>query len=317
MWGALGALSLGALLLPVNATWAQKPEEKKEIRVIVTTDDDAAKVSKPAGEIEVTDVFVNSPNELVFVADPTKPGKDGEKPNIMVVLKTDDSSVSVAADSVEDAIKKITEQIQTLGKGSLGDKEKAQQEALMQIAKQLKQIATANKGPQSGDGTSEHQLLIRRHQDQAKIDKARARIKELSTALAAAKLDLAKLEGHGANSSVMLFATPGHENHGEVHYKVIKPKIANENLNVVIRKKVKEEIAAAAAATAASDSAETVFRKLIEPKVTGKIVVDPKSAVKVRALTLGIGEEDRIQALEKKLNKLLEEVASLKKKQGN
>ena len=30
VWGTLGSLGLAAVLLPVNATWAQKPEEKQE-----------------------------------------------------------------------------------------------------------------------------------------------------------------------------------------------------------------------------------------------------------------------------------------------
>ena len=34
LWGTLGSLGLAVVLLPVNATWAQKTEEKKEIRVI-------------------------------------------------------------------------------------------------------------------------------------------------------------------------------------------------------------------------------------------------------------------------------------------
>ena len=62
-WGPWALSSLGALLLPVNATWAQKPEEKKEVRVIVKSDDDAKDVkvlAVPAGEIVTNDTFVFS-----------------------------------------------------------------------------------------------------------------------------------------------------------------------------------------------------------------------------------------------------------------
>src|SRR5262249_12813942 len=57
-WGALGALSLGVLLLPVNASWAQKPEEQQEVRLILTTGDDAKQVVVPASEAATTAPFL-------------------------------------------------------------------------------------------------------------------------------------------------------------------------------------------------------------------------------------------------------------------
>ena len=49
VWGTLGSLGLAAVLLPVNATWAQKPEEKKEVTIIVKTDDECAEPVRGRG----------------------------------------------------------------------------------------------------------------------------------------------------------------------------------------------------------------------------------------------------------------------------
>ena len=76
-WGALGALAMGALLLPVNATWAQKADDKKEVRVVVTTDDDGKTVVTPSVTSEVmSKIFVTADassaaeDTIVLSADP-------------------------------------------------------------------------------------------------------------------------------------------------------------------------------------------------------------------------------------------------------
>ena len=57
MRGALGALCAGVLLLPVNASWAQKPEEQKDVRIVVKSDDgDDEVVVKPDDGLN-TNVF--------------------------------------------------------------------------------------------------------------------------------------------------------------------------------------------------------------------------------------------------------------------
>ena len=138
--GRAGALALGALLLPVNATWAQKADEKREVRVIVTTDDDGKAVVRPDEKTEVTSMFFapaiagdNGDQTLVLSAAPFIVNDDGnsnvaftvasdvnfvstddDKSNVSIVIKTDDSSITVTADSIEDALKKLGEQIKTL-----------------------------------------------------------------------------------------------------------------------------------------------------------------------------------------------------------
>ena len=270
--GRPGALSLGALLLPINATWAQKPEEKKQIELIVKIDDDAKAVVVPDGKIETTGIFVlddapatfTEAKTIVLKGEPIK--LDGSaitlhdslavvsddatdsnnNSNVNVILKTDDSAVSVSADSIEDAIKKINEQIKSLKEKGSSGKEKSQQEALTKIAKQLAEIAKSNKvvSPK-GDRTTERRVVIRNVQEtksspaspekKAEIDKARARVKELSAALAAAHADLAKLEGHGPHT-FSFTTSPDLKTTVNPQFKVMAvPKLSEDNLNVIVR----------------------------------------------------------------------------------
>jgi hypothetical protein len=360
-WGALGALSLGVLLLPVNASWAQKPEEQQEVRLIITAGDDAKQVVVPASEAATTGAFVfayepvkltdatgtividdgtarltDSANTFFFAAEPVKvddaaitlhgnvavaSGNQSDS-KVNVILRTDDSSVSVAADSIEDAIKKINEQINSLKeKGDPSPKDRAQQEALAKIARQLADIAKSNKTTGAkGDGKTETRVVIRNVENiktepdspekKAQIEKARAKVKELSKALAAAHADLAKLEGHSARA--FAFATPGHAVLGNDQLKVMAlPKLSRENLNVIVRNKVEKSVADGIKA----GKGDVVVKK-IEPKIAGRVQVVPHTELRVRAIEAPT-TDDRLKALEKKLNQILEEVATLKKSKGD
>jgi bla regulator protein blaR1 len=343
-WGALGALSLGALLLPINATWAQKPEEKKQVELIVKVLDDAKAVVVPDGEVELTGAFIvgDEPGAVTddkvarFIsADPTKAatasfvladdvvvGDDANSAQVNVILKTDDSDVSVSADSIDDAIKKINDKIKSLKeKGSSGP-EKSQQEALAKIAKQLAEIAKSNKGTiAKGDGKFQSRFVIRHVEDmktsppspekKAEIDKARARVKELSAALAAAHADLAKLEGHGPHT-FSFTTSPDHTVNANKQFKVMAlPKVTSDNVNVIVRERIDGKVA-----DAIKSGTANVRLQKIDPKLAGKLSVVPDRDIQVRTIKVPLAEGDRIQALEKKLNQLLDEVASLKKSKG-
>ena len=62
IWGTLGSLGLAAVLLPVNATWAQKPEQKKEVTIIVKTDDESAEPTEAVATIDGGEFTVNHPH---------------------------------------------------------------------------------------------------------------------------------------------------------------------------------------------------------------------------------------------------------------
>ncbi len=366
--GTLAALSLGALLLPINASWAQKPEEQKEVRVIVKTDDSGDKVVGPGGvesrtfsyvvtddsenkvvapggvesktfSYYVTDdsekdrgdtvVFSAEPiktqrDTLVLSAQPDQPakletgfvyltdkvesdGKPAEKTEVKVVLTTDDSTVSIAADSLDDALRKITEQIKALkAKAPTSDKEKAQQKALAQVATQLEKIlkdqklTTAGKGDGKGKQAITSRFVVRRDdvkvdltpEKKAEIDGLRGEVKKLSVQLAEAQRKLAQLEGRSAN--VKVFAVPA------------KVDSKAERKTTVVR---------------VPDKLETDIK--VAPFVTGRTIrLEPKVVEGIRArletdAKTSKADEDRISAIEKKLNKVIEALEGLKKSKND
>ena len=109
IWGTLGSLGLAAVLLPVNATSAQKPEEKKEITIIVTADDESAEPTEAVATIDDGEFTINT-NVVATAED------DGKPTEVRVEVKTDDSTDKVVAESLDQAIKKIKEQIEVIKK---------------------------------------------------------------------------------------------------------------------------------------------------------------------------------------------------------
>ena len=104
LWGALGSLCLGGVLLPVNASWAQKPDERQEVKIIVTTDE--------IGPENIT--IVDDDATTVVGAGPATIIEDGKPETFTFEFKTDDSP-AVVASSVDDALK-VKAQLDAIGK---------------------------------------------------------------------------------------------------------------------------------------------------------------------------------------------------------
>ena len=134
----------------------------------------------------------------------------------------------------------------------------------------------------------------------AQIDKARGRIEELSKALQSARADLAKLEGNEAR--VTLFGTPSRA------YRVAGAK-PSESKDVFIYQK----------GEGGAKSDHTVVHGDVKVHSLAKpaVKVQDGKAIELKTFVHGKNEGDRIDALEQKLNKLLEEVSSLKKSKGD
>jgi bla regulator protein blaR1 len=350
--GTLAALSLGALLLPINASWAQKPEEQQGIQVVVKPDDGDDKViTKDAVEATSTFVIANDTpdgqphtfkiysvapkvarqtgqvqivgddgkpvtatvtlSENSFIVDDANAVKPDVKAHVNVVVTTDDSNVSISADSLDEALKKITEEIKALkSKTPQGDKEQAQQKALSQIVKQLEQLVTSQKGPAGptaagaakGKGAMKNRFVIRSVEgfpssdanpaNKAQIDGLRNEVKKLSQALAEAQRKLAKLEGRSAD--VKVFSLPGNAE-----------SIVDRRTAVV---RIPENLDLKAAATPLAKAHGLTVNRT-EPK-SGKLTFGS-------AVNAGKADEDRIQALEKKLNQVIETLEKLKKSKGD
>ncbi len=140
-----------------------------------------------------------------------------------ITLKNDGSTITVSADSVDEAIKKIHEQITVLkSKSPLDQKDKAQQAALEQAAKELGQLVKSSKNAVikldgnngSGGFTTTRHVVTTQSQDaklrktqtpeqKAEIDKIRSRIKELRQELTASQRKLVELEGGNVSYMVV------------------------------------------------------------------------------------------------------------------
>ena len=54
--GTLGSFGLAAVLLPVNATWAQKPEERQEVTIVVKSDEKSPETITVVNDAEIKEL---------------------------------------------------------------------------------------------------------------------------------------------------------------------------------------------------------------------------------------------------------------------
>ena len=292
LWGTLGSLGLAAVLLPVNATWAQKPEEKKEITIVVKTDDEAAEPTAAVATIE--SVPVNIITNFVATTD-----DDGKPAEVRVEVTTDGSSDKVVAQSLDQAIKKIKEQIEVIQKETKpSEQQRIQVRALENAIRQLENTARKTKTLELLAGKKEdtRRAIAERvgrieeirtatltPEKKAEIDKARAKVKELSDALRTKQKELAEAQVKLSQLQSSL------------HTGVDVMKIAPQVEKRVVR--LRELSAKPATPSATIEGRNTV----IKPDLNKLDVIKPDS------------DKNRLEELEKKLDKLLDEVATLKK----
>jgi bla regulator protein BlaR1 len=281
LWGTLGSLGLAVVLLPVNPTWAQKTEEKREVRVIVKTDDDASDSAD-----KVATIVNDSPVELTAVVTAVEAADPGR---INVVVNSDDSASVIAASSLEEAIKKLNEQIKEIAKKSpQSDKDKARQKALESALKELKVTAGKLKETEVAGDPADSPKIIResvtRRLDQkrlspeakAEIEKASAKVKELAKELQSKQKELTEAR---RNLSQL---------QGKIHAVTVTAR-------GIIEGKKPQAITIAPIGRIGT----TTPLNTVEKRVTVRRDAD--------------AGQKRIEDLEKKLEKLLDEVASLKK----
>jgi bla regulator protein blaR1 len=269
LWGTLGSLGLGVLLLPVNATWAQKPEEPQEVKIVVKTDD-AAK-----------DIALAEADVITAVVAAAGTSEDAKANEFKFEFKTDDSPAIVAG-SVDDAIKKVKQQLDSIRKEAHpSDKVLAKKKALERVVAELEKVAKSDKDDKSVSDKQKvekslRQVIVRQVEDnkkltaeqKAEIEKATALVKKLADEvrskqkeLVEAKTKLAKLSTATRRKAVLAVA-------GDGRLKEL-PAMAKKPLGVISR----------------------------------EVTIRPDAPA----------GQKRIDDLEKKLEKLLEEVASLKK----
>jgi bla regulator protein blaR1 len=276
LWGTLGSLGLAAALLPVNPTWAQKPDEQKDVQIIVKTDEDT-----PA---TITLVEDNSFQAVASTIDAANPGR------LHLEFKGDETIGLVVSDSIDQAIAKVKQEVDEINKeAKQSEEQKAKKKALERVIKELEGVTKKTKELKlSSDKEKvekERRVIVRRLEEEkkispeakAKIDEARAKVKKLRDGLtekqkelAAAVRDLSKLEAK------------------------------TRTVTIVARGNAKVEERA---------NARDLPRVKVEPPRVGVMATIPRGGQPPEAAA----SQKRLDALEKKLEKLLEEVASLKK----
>jgi beta-lactamase regulating signal transducer with metallopeptidase domain len=118
--GKLGLLLVAGALLPVGASWAQQAKEKKDVRVVVTSDDDKVILENIKGEV----LELDEPVEVDVRVDPTVAVEAPAPKAFAYRFESQDGSpqaVELSLDgSVDQVIKKLEEKI---AEGKLGAEE--------------------------------------------------------------------------------------------------------------------------------------------------------------------------------------------------
>jgi beta-lactamase regulating signal transducer with metallopeptidase domain len=287
---ALVAFACSALLLPLAPSWAQKPVDKP---VVADFEFELSDDSKPEAQAFAFEL-----------KDDVLPKFDDITSNIDIVVSTDHEVQHVQADSIDKAVELIKQRIDAIAKESGDSKQQADQiRALKQALGELEKARSKAKNiVLKFDNVKEATRPARLAQleekftaeQKAQIDKARQRVtalrKELAEKrqqLADAQRDLAKLSAVTLRARIVAEGHKGKPGEAtarvEEHRVLIKPADPNQ----------KEE-----------------ERKIIvrggKPPVTRFEFNKPDSG-------LSSSDRDRLDSLEKKLEKLLDEVASLKK----
>jgi hypothetical protein len=207
-------------------------------------------------------------------------------------VKTDGEATTIEADSIEQAIKRLKSVIdKQRQKSSPSDQDKAQLKALEQVVKELKGISVDAKGSGAGKQLDENRrvVFVRRLENlktddmtpekKAEIDQARAKVKKLSEALKSMQKELA-----------------------DAHRK-----LAQLQGGVTVSARA---LGIGEKAPRSTENRAVATYRITTPKAS----TTPVAAARAYGLATGsTSDAKRLSDLEKKLDKLLEEVASLKK----
>jgi beta-lactamase regulating signal transducer with metallopeptidase domain len=314
IWGALGSVALGALLLPVSPSWAQKPADdgRKEAIFIV------GEPEQIGSGVVTTDSQVAIVGELVNSLEP--------ETKLNVTVKTDDQPAVVVSGSLEQAISALKEQIKSIKqKSPLSDSDKRRAEALAraleEINKVARQVKTIDLGVVRDKAKTEKRQVVIRKLDLDKVDvigepktsaaqkaEAEKRVAEAQTRFRV----LAKLSDDDQERAVK-------EKQAYVAKALAEVENARSKLNQLAKElaQKQQELSHANAELARLKRVEAKIVKL--PPAAGTVTggsgtgSSRGTAAFIVPDKMSDSDRRRLADLEKKLDKLLEEVASLKK----
>jgi beta-lactamase regulating signal transducer with metallopeptidase domain len=351
LWGALGAIALAALLLPVSPTWAQKPpgDEKQEVvgetvvvgepeskDAVVVPDDGAALSLDIAGDI-------------VRSAD----GQDMVK----VAVVTDQQPAVVVSGSLEQAIAALKEQLNAIKRKSpLSESDKKRAEGLARALEEVSKVARQVKaldlsGAKDKDKVKlENKRIVIRKLDLDKVhvigqEHANAAQKAEADKRLADKVHVIVRE-HG--SAAQKAEADKRLADKEVRYRVVT-KMADAEKERAVKVKQGQVEKALAEVEKVRSKVDQLTKELNSKRrelsaanaelsrlrhIEARVVVDPSHSgtgvgvgsgkgagsvhgFAITAPKMSDSDRQRLADLEKKLDKLLEEVASLKRVRGH
>jgi len=203
-WGMLGLFGLAAVMLPVNATWAQKAEEPQKVEAVVKSVEDLSRTTEGASRIQA------DPFEWTWTMERVTALDDAPKGSVIVRLKSDNSSDVLVSGSIEQAIvqfKKLIGEIEK--KSSLAEKDEKRRKVLHEAIEILADLAPRLKSSEghekSGGGAGQLMLVIRADGadspkkplskgEKAEIEALRAQVKKLNGELKAKEKELAEAQ---------------------------------------------------------------------------------------------------------------------------
>ncbi len=339
VWGNLGSLALAVLLLPMNPSRAQQAEsdDKTEVRVVVRTADGA-----------------DAPQIVTFVPDDTVPKyvvtevvsriDAGEAGKVILELKTDGLATTVTADSIDEAIDKLRQQIKGISqKTPVTDTDrhaiKALEGAIRGLENSEKTVVRPKAGSHKADAVKK---LMVRLQDvkvntkvhsggaattgtKADIEAERRKIEKLTQALrehqhelAEATLKLAELQA--------LATAEQQRDHAESNLARVRSRpVRQAETSTTISTGLPGGTATSGSTStsiSSSGSTSTSTGGGASPSTSsssgssGGVRARKTVAVHARPVTSppqADTDQKRLAELEKKLDQLLEEVANLKK----
>jgi bla regulator protein BlaR1 len=373
LWGALGSLSLAVLLLPFNASWAQKADDAAKVVVVVKTVDDTDKSADvtvtnesggqrlvretvstfPENQVltEVVRLEDASPETVVVKLDSVRSQITGDgKSEVHLELRTDGATYVIEADSLKAAIDKLNEQIKALSKKSpqsAQDKKKA--EALDKAVKALGDtVKRVDAVKSTGEVKGQHKLkqielekLVEKlnrdgrqdiaskivaeaeakqaanvKQDQTRRTQKLAKaVDDLQQVRVVARLELDKASDDKKAADRAAIRKQVEKLSAELKEKRVELAAAQKRLSELEREGGNKSPKTATTVTRAPfvgvvTPTDPTQNRRLELHVDGG-----HQAIRGFVGKLPSSDQQRIDALEKTLQKLLEEVASLKKEQ--
>ncbi len=328
LWGSLGSLALAALLLPVSPTWAQKPAGEKKQEVVIETvivgDAESADAAIPAGASSAAIAIVG---DLVNGAD--------AQPKLNVTVTTDDKPAVVVSGSLDQAISALKDQIKAIKqKSPLSESDKKRAEALgraiEEINKVARQVKALDKSAAKDKAKVENRRIVIHKLD---LDKVQVLGDRQSKAIAEQKAAASKRPAEAqVRYQVIAKMADAETDRGvkvkqaEVEKALAEVQKARARVNELTQElmKKRQELSRAAGELSRLKNVEARIVTIPNPKSLGIGGASGSSSSSGFAsgsshgytiVTPKLSDPDRqrLADLEKKLDKLLEEVASLKK----